>query len=379
MPNEHHHEAEALAAAAESAARLGDAARARLYYGQAAAHEGLAVLPFRSGLKGRTFSILAVSHASLLYKAKQLETASRVTCAYLGDQLLNGWGRAKLAELLEVIWDEQVVTRAGLEYSGEELWFALRGGAIGAGTAPVDVALHYMNTANQLVYRSVEWSGKFPFRRRGVAPVEVRRTLQARATQPVVGSYRFSVRLVTTEQPSLFPEQTPKDRIDPAEVSAFVVDFLRAAADPTDDKLARFVPDKDYRSALLQLTRNLVPREAEPVREVEVTRLSDGQVETALLHQFSGLAVKAAIERDRPANPSAIEPARVAGVLRALHLDKNWLEIAGDAGVVQKCETREDVLDDVVGPMVNKRVVATGRWVTRRGKQAFLMHDLELE
>jgi len=89
-------------------------------------------------------------YAALLYKAKALDLAAQVTCLYLGQGELTARGRSQLKELLEVIWDEQLVQQQGYEYSGEELWFALRGGEVGAGTAPVDTALHYIGTANHL-------------------------------------------------------------------------------------------------------------------------------------------------------------------------------------------------------------------------------------
>jgi hypothetical protein len=44
------------------------------------------------------------------------------------------------------------------------------------------------------------------------------------------------------------------------------------------------------------------------------------------------------------------------GILRAVHLDKDWLEITSDGQHIKITEVGETV-DDVVGPMVNRAVV----------------------
>jgi len=70
------------------------------------------------------------------------------------------------------------------------------------------------------------------------------------------------------------------------------------------------------------------------------------------------------------------EPRPIEGVLRAVHLDKNWLEIVTNEPVREHIRIDEagDALDDVVGPMVNRNVVVTA---VRRGKKYFY-NDIEL-
>ena len=43
----------------------------------------------------------------------------------------------------------------------------------------------------------------------------------------------------------------------------------------------------------------------------------------------------------------------------------------------QQCKTQPDVLDEVVGPMVNRRVIAYGRWPGRG--QKFSLSEIELD
>jgi hypothetical protein len=62
------------------------------------------------------------------------------------------------------------------------------------------------------------------------------------------------------------------------------------------------------------------------------------------------------------------------GILRAVHLDKDWLEVVtGDTPV--RVHGVQDTLDDVIGPMVNRRVVVTAR---KHKKQRRLV-DIELD
>jgi hypothetical protein len=68
----------------------------------------------------------------------------------------------------------------------------------------------------------------------------------------------------------------------------------------------------------------------------------------------------------------------VRGILRGLHLDQDWLEVAtpdGDPRKPTRIEQAGEVLDDVIGPMVNHRVVVTA--VQRKGK--FVYQDIEAE
>ncbi len=85
--------------------------------------------------------------------------------------------------------------------------------------------------------------------------------------------------------------------------------------------------------------------------------------------------IRAAIPReDIPAE----EQTAVSGTLRALHLDKNWLELALEDGSHMTCYTLPEMLDDVVGPMVNHQLVVTGRRRQRRGRERMLVQEMEL-
>jgi len=62
---------------------------------------------------------------------------------------------------------------------------------------------------------------------------------------------------------------------------------------------------------------------------------------------------------------------QLSGILRALHLDKDWIEIniPGESDAVIIYQTG-DMIDDIVGPMVNQKVLVDVL-VTPDGKYIF--------
>jgi hypothetical protein len=138
------------------------------------------------------------------------------------------------------------------------------------------------------------------------------------------------------------------------------------------------VPDKQYREAFLNLSRNLAPTG----RSFERLDIRDAGTPAVIVASFeveTRQGLNAAIRRSKPAKPESPTESTEAirGTLRALHLDKDWLEVATIDNPPQhlKIEEAGDVLDDVVGPMVNRLMNVS---VIRRGKK-LVYQDIELE
>jgi len=70
-----------------------------------------------------------------------------------------------------------------------------------------------------------------------------------------------------------------------------------------------------------------------------------------------------------------IQEESIFGILRALHLDNDWLEITSNEGLPIRIYQTGDVIDDLVGPMVNQRVIVT---VNQRNGR-YLYRDIQLE
>lgn len=70
--------------------------------------------------------------------------------------------------------------------------------------------------------------------------------------------------------------------------------------------------------------------------------------------------------------PPQHEEVQLMGILRALHLDKDWIEVSVEGQSVRIAGAGDQV-DDVLGPMVNRRVVVDA-YKTKAGK--FILRDI---
>ena len=368
--NDQHTTAQELSALAAALLAQGRGEEAERLFAEAAKHEAaaLASVPLD---KTRTRSVLSVSVASLLYKGARLEEAERAIFRYLAPGDLDAWAETQLRELLHVVADERLLmTTLARRYSGESITVSLRGGEIGVGTGPLDLILEKASGFRSLLYRMAEWVGRYPLRHHGPPPKELHDLVEARATEPAAGSYSLEIRLTEPIQPHLFGPL----RVPPADLSERLFNFLECLTAGTVKDLEESVPDPDYRKALLQLTRNIV-HGGKRIREIGIYRKKHDRLQSVYLTDALPPRIREAIPRQMPVTE---EHTSHRGVLRALHLDKNWLTLTLEDGTHITCDTVPEMLDDVVGPMVNMHVLVTGPLRQRRGRDRLLVSEIEL-
>lgn len=371
MANRQHQEAQRLASLGEIALTSGEESRARELYAAAAEAEQSAFDRTPSDRK-RTRSILAVSATSLLYKAQKHDDSELAIFRFLGRGDLNPWAQEQLRELLEVVADERfLLSSLNQRYAGESVTVSLRGGMIGSGTGPLDLVLKKIASVKSLLYRFAEWVGEYPLRVRGAPPAELQDLIQARVAEPAVGSYRMEIRLTEPSQIELF--ESP--RVSAADVGIAAFEFLERLNRGSRADIEDYVPDERYRKAFLDLSNAIAP-DGKKVNEVGLYHSQSEKVTSIYL---TG-ALKRKIRQVRSPLPTGSHQERhsLEGVLRALHLDKNWLEITDESGEHVKCDTLPDMLDDVVGPMVNNMVIVSGPLRTRYGQERLLVEDIDL-
>lgn len=372
MLTDKHRKAEVMSAEAAKAKSEGKTEDALKLYAQAAEFEEAALeeVPLD---KVRTRSILSVSVASLFYKAEMLEEAELAIFRFLSSKKLEPWADQQLRNLLPVVADEKLLAATlGRRYSGENITFALRGGEIGSGTGPLDLILEKASGFRSLLYRFAEWIGKYPLRLHGNPPKEVMQLVQARALEPAPGSYRLEIRLTEPLQLELFESA----RVRPQDVSDAMFQFLNRLTQKYDySKLEDLVPQADYRKAFLQLTRNIAPG-GKRIKEIGIYRKYEDKIQSIYLTEALPARIKEVIPR-QPRVSTETET-EVRGVLRALDLNKNWLELTLPDGGRVKCDTQPDMLDDVVGPMVNREVIIRGPMRFRYGANRLWVEEIEL-
>ncbi|HYA40366.1 MAG TPA: hypothetical protein VEF34_03630 [Syntrophobacteraceae bacterium] len=348
----HHSQSEIHASEAEVALKQGHRERAADLYRLAAVEETKAVSGIDPGAKARTFGITSVSAASLWFKANELEHAQRLALKWLNSQGLPDFAFDQLRTILQTIWNEMSYRKAGIEFVKGEVLVSIDGGEVVSGGAPLDLVNRKVSEVSSFFYRTIEWELKQPFRKRGLPSQEIQEQFRPYLFQAPAGSYQFAVRVQKPKQLSMFADRLP--RIE--QITERFFEVIRATCDPSLE-LKSIVPDNRYRDSFLKLARNFAPS-GQSFRRVEI-RTASGTITPVVLVPESRAVINDVLKKARePKEPSEHKIDMVIGILRGLHLDQDWLEISLPGGTPGTLKIYEagDVIDDIVGPMVNHRV-----------------------
>lgn len=363
-----HKESERLAAEAHLARRAGEADYARKLFFAAAECEEVALAHVEPETKPRTFGISAVSAVALYYKSGDLVRAERLAheCLSLRHEI-PPFSIDQLRELLQTIWNEQAQAAAGVRFAPAQVTISVDGGEVVKGGAPLDLVVERVQTIQAMFYRTTEFLKSMPLRRRGPAPRQVQDICRPWLFQSVPGSYQFTVAIQGDSQADMFEQRT----ISPDLVASTFMAILQSASTAPEEALPEIVPDSEYQSAFLKLTRNLAPT-GKSFTQLEIR--SSSLEEPVLLTSESRKAISGTI-RGRSVVSDKRRTETLHGVLRAVHLENDWLDLLVDGKLVRVQDLGE-ALDDVIGPMVNHTVnVLAG--VDAKGTYHF--QDIELE
>jgi hypothetical protein len=369
--NEHHSLSEKLVVEAESLRRSGDNGRALEVYCKAAKEESLAFDALEPE-KVRTRGITAVSAVALWYKGHDYTSAEQTAYRCLSAGSLPTFAESELRNLLQIIWTTGSAEKAGVRFVTGDVLVSVKGGQVIHGGAPLELIVRKVEGIQAVLFRTVEMLLDRPFRRRGEPTSDVQSMFRPWLFQAPAGSYQFAVRMQEPEQMQLWEENRPKLE----QVTETFFRVLRASANDPDTELKAVVPDANYRAAFLNFARNLSPS-GKTFDRLEVRDASAPGEPLVTLGSETRTGLNSALRKLKPAAPQGEEESTsIAGTLRALHLDQDWLEItkAGDPVEHIRIEDAGDALDDVVGPMVNRQVVVSA---IKRGTK-YLYRDIEL-
>jgi hypothetical protein len=372
--DEHHSLSEKLATEAEMARRAGETSRAEDFYKQAAGQEAAALAALAED-RHRTRGITAVSAVALWYKAHDYPAAEQLAHYCLAVARLPSFATAQLRDLLELVWAADAAEKAGVKFVTGDVLVSVRGGQVIHGGAPLDLIVQKVSGIQTVLFRTVEMLLARPFRQRGGPPADIQSMFRPWLFQAPAGSYQFAVRMEEPKQKELFDIGRP--RVESVTETFFKV--LKATSTNPQEELPTVVPDRQYREAFLNLSRNLAPT-GKTFDRLEVRDASAPKEPIVTFFSTARQDLNAALRELKPRAPSEQgEQLTVRGILRALHLDKDWLEVTSSDDRSGQEHIRisgaNDVLDDVVGPMVNKKVVVTA---IRRGSKT-LYRDIELD
>lgn len=362
-----HAESEGLASQAELEIRRRDLVAARALYAKAAEAENQALLAIDPG-KPRTLGITAVSAASLWFKAGAFKKSAQLCHLMLSGDMPD-FASAQLQALVQAIWIEESKQEAEVAFLPGQVNFSIKGGEVVVGGAPLDLIVDKVKGIQSILHRTIEESQGMPLRRRGDPRREVQDACRAWLFQLPPGSYQFSVAIQEPPQRDFF-----RATVDPEMIAERFLGVLRASASGDPAQLAALVSDPGYQSAFLKLARNLAPT-GKTFGQMDVSSAGGG--EPVALRPENRKALNGAIKLLNPkpiADPTTVEE-MLKGVLRAVDLDKDWIEVASDAGAFH-INGLAEALDDVIGPMVNRRVVVR---VRRDSASKYTFEDIELD
>ncbi len=346
---QNHSISEGLAAEADVARMRGLRSRSQELYAEAARAEERAIAAL-SPQKTRTLGISAVSAVSLYYKAALFEEAERVACRWLANDHVPPFAMDQLRGLLQSIWSEQVRQRASIQFAPGQVLVSIRGGEVVEGGAPLDLILEKVQIVQAMFYRTAEFLKGLPHRMRGGPDKDLLSICRPWLFQAPPGSYQFAVAVEEQKQRYLFASEESS----PREVADHFLRIVRASTEAPEQQLPQVVPDREYRNTFLKLARNLAPT-GKQFSELEIR--SADHSSGIVLSPYSRAAAGKAIQAARPQSPSEWqEPEEITGILRAAHLDKDWLEISKDGDRI-RIERANDAIDDIVGPMMNRPVL----------------------
>jgi hypothetical protein len=309
-----------------------------------------------------------VSAASLWYKAHDPKMAEQVAHQSLSSGILPAFASQQLRQLLQTIWSDEIRAKSGVEFTKGEVLVSVSGGEIVYGGAPLDMILQKVKEVRGIFFRTIELLLNVPLRKKGEPSLEIQEQCRPWLFQAPPGSYQFAVRIEKPRQLLMFPTGVPEIE----EVTQAFMEIVRASTEESGERLREIVPDAEYRSTFLKMTRNLAPT-GKAFGKMEIKAADELMIPPVILIPESRQVINEIIKPPKkPGEKEDPKTDQLRGILRNLHLDRDWLEVAsleGEKQIVRVYETGE-IIDDTVGPMVNRRVVVDvyikgGRYVFR--------------
>lgn len=358
---EYHRESELLASDGEIALHRGDGERARALYNKAAEAEVNALREVGDD-KPRTYGITAVSAVSLYFKAAEWQIARDLAHRCLGSERLPGFAYRQLDDLLDSIKARQ----AGINLDAAQILISMIGGEILHGGAPIDLVLAKTQSIKSFIYRTTEYMKGLTHRKRGEPKEEIRRAYMPWIFQTTPGSYQFLASVQPAQQLDLFDDDLLGEQIIDKSF-----DILQACVESPEARLHEAVGDADYRKTFLKIARDLAPTAKEnrfKRLDVRSANFADPVILLPATRDKINNAIK---EYNSPLPPG--KEVEIRGILRALHLDEDWIEVIVDSAK-QKINRVNEEVDDRIGPLVNQPVLVRAVQTAGGG-----MHFIDIE
>ena len=351
---ERHRKSEQLAAAAEIAKHNGEIDKALALYKAAAEVEDSALALITQD-KTRTIGVAAVSAASLYFKANEYELSEKLALSYLIKLGIPQFAKDQLKNIVQTIWNERVFKKSGVQFIRGELLISVAGGLVAVGAAPLDLVHRKVEEIKNLYYRAVEMLLGLSLRKHGVPEPIVRDNFRPWILQAPAGSYQFALRVEKPSQMDLFPSATPEIE----EVTRTLLRIIEASSIGAIEQLDDIISSEEYKDCFIKQVRNLAPT-GKTFNQLTIRSTSHEEFSPVVFSPQTRKVLTDTIrarEKQITSNDH-LEQKQIIGILRGLQLDKDWLDITEEnTGQHIKVYQAGDMIDDLIGPMVNHKVL----------------------
>lgn len=371
-----HTESSNYAGLAEIALKDNEPQRAIELY-RLAAEKEVDSLKFLDLNKVRTLGVTVVSAVSLYYKANEFEKAEHLSHQYLANENLPSFAVDQLKDLLQTIWNEKILHEYNIQFTKGEVLVSVSGGEVVTGGAPLELVLGKVNEISRYFYRTIEMLLHKPLRKRGNPDNDIMQQCRPWLFQAPPGSYQFAVRVRKPLQQNLFEDEMPQIE----EITNKFIEIISATSQGDSTELEKVVPDEEYRETFLKMTRNLAPT-GKSFGKLVVRQTGNSDLESVVLIPDSREIINEVIKIPKinsKKHEEKEERIRLIGILRGLHLDKDWIEVTvnkEDKEEHIKISKTGEVVDDIIGSMVNRQVIVD---TLRNSKGTYYFKDIQID
>ena len=361
-----HNTAMSLADEAAHQQRLGNLARAHTLFSQALELEKQAVEILQTRFDAEpTRSVFYRSAASLALDCKDIREAER----------LISWGlignpppeiAEELRDLLEQVNFERHLSLRGIELNPRSLQLSIKGKVTGLGVALADAFYDRFQTAQKMIYRTVERMADLPFRESGRSIEAIRSKFQLYASVPRPGSYAVTFQLGQPSDQLLLPETEQALKVRGEAVVIELLTCLRLFNSEEVSALSDQIENAAYYRNFVALAKQMAP-DGEDLSLVGFTTVHGGQEEGVALQTP---AKKITVPPLKPEAEVKGIPIQVVGHLKFADATRNnRIRVVVSRKETHTFEVPSGLMDDIVKPLWSERVVVTG---IKRGQKNIL-------
>ena len=318
-----------------------------------------------------TFSVLHRSAGTLALRCNEHRLAEQLASKALAQEPPYEIAE-ELRDLIEQVNFQRHLELKGVELGQDEVQMSLSGKEVGFGMVTSDELVSRIEDASRLIGRIVERQRESPFAERGLRKT-TREGFPVLVSAPRAASFAVTLKVGRPTGQLLLPVETQ------VIVDEFM-DLMEMVNSSDIQALEERIPEPPYLRNFLGLAKKIAP-DGDRVQQVGFT-VERGSKERRVSVTKPALeiplppVVETATEDEGPG-----KPVKIRGMLRfadATGDRANEIKIVTDNGERRSVQIPEGMMNDIVRPMWDSRVVVTGLR-KGRGRGRLVLQDIDLD